>query len=435
VLGLSRVAWPTAIVPAAGQPTFTFVAGAGDLANASPFVSVYNIKGLLVALSSFMLNIEIVMPECLVPPSDVTYDDKLYAIFCLPLVLIALVGCFHCGSVIYHYFRGRRLRSGWSNSFVNTMLVILSFMYTYETRSALAVFDCSATAPPDGNFYLAGTPAMACFTTNTRWSNMALASAFAILVYTLAYPTIVFVVWALNRRLIIEDQLLRAKCTGDDRLTNPNALHLRQAFSRIYYQYQPDYSFWEVAVAGRKLLIILICTSVFDAGIQMVLVMFVLSASLGLHAYIRPYMCPSNYDAVLRSHAVAALTSPLHSAIRASLAQVEDRGKKRVHKVSPGVPVKHLQLPLHLFGRAVCSRLCKSMPALLPLQNLLTPQGRLDSRVVLGVLSSWAMDYNVLEGVVRSVCCGSKSLFVAIKRDDCAGAGAADSRGWHGHHI
>ena len=34
----------------------------------------------------------------------------------------------------------------------------------------------------------------------------------------------------------MEDQLIRARGGGDDKLSNPHALHLRQRYGRTYYQ-------------------------------------------------------------------------------------------------------------------------------------------------------------------------------------------------------
>jgi hypothetical protein len=36
----------------------------------------------------------------------------------------------------------------------------------------------------------------------------------------------------------MEDQLLRAKGTGNDELTNPNAYRFRKSFGRSYYQFK-----------------------------------------------------------------------------------------------------------------------------------------------------------------------------------------------------
>jgi hypothetical protein len=60
--------------------------------------------------------------------------------------------------------------------------------------------------------------------------------------YTIGYPSIIGMVLWKNRENIILDQYLRAKNTGDDRLSNPYSYDLRKSFSRLYYQFKPDFS-------------------------------------------------------------------------------------------------------------------------------------------------------------------------------------------------
>jgi hypothetical protein len=63
----------------------------------------------------------------------------------------------------------------------------------------------------------------------------------ATLVYGVGYPALVgYILWR-NRELIMEDQLLRAKGTGHDRLTNPRAYEVRKRFRNLYYQFRPDW--------------------------------------------------------------------------------------------------------------------------------------------------------------------------------------------------
>lgn len=62
-------------------------------------------------------------------------------------------------------------------------------------------------------------------------------SLVTMLVYVVGFPA--FVWWKLwrNKLLVYEDQLLRAKGTGNSRKENPNAYELRKAFSKVYFQY------------------------------------------------------------------------------------------------------------------------------------------------------------------------------------------------------
>jgi hypothetical protein len=123
------------------------------------------------------------------------------------------------------------------------------------TRAPAAVFDvftCRPTVPADydasgaeirymaGVFERCGVPGG----TQLRllpWAIVALA------VYVVGYPAgLALLLWR-NRELIMEDQLLRAKGAGDDRLTNPHAYLFRRMFSRVYYQFRPAVIGWVLA--------------------------------------------------------------------------------------------------------------------------------------------------------------------------------------------
>ena len=48
------------------------------------------------------------------------------------------------------------------------------------------------------------------------------------------------------------DQLLRAKGSGTDRLTNPVAYEFRRKYGRSYYQFKPDYAhYWILLIFGK----------------------------------------------------------------------------------------------------------------------------------------------------------------------------------------
>lgn len=63
-------------------------------------------------------------------------------------------------------------------------------------------------------------------------------AVIGLLVYTAGYPTFVIQNLYRNRELAMEDQLLRAKGTGNDALSNPNAYRFRRMFGRTYYQFK-----------------------------------------------------------------------------------------------------------------------------------------------------------------------------------------------------
>ena len=77
---------------------------------------------------------------------------------------------------------------------------------------------------------------------------------------------------------------------GSDRLTNPN-YEFRKRFSRFYYRYKPECSYWGVAILFRKLAIVAILHSfsthpTFQAAASIA----VLVTCYALHMELRPYL-------------------------------------------------------------------------------------------------------------------------------------------------
>jgi hypothetical protein len=110
------------------------------------------------------------------------------------------------------------------------LLVLLYFLYLYETRTMLDTFNCAPTEPDDGKEYLQ-VVFEACGEPGGTQEKLLPWSLVGLAVYTVGYPAFVLY-WVLyrNRFLIMEDQLLRAKGVGNDRLTNPHALDFRRMF-------------------------------------------------------------------------------------------------------------------------------------------------------------------------------------------------------------
>jgi len=186
-----------------------------------------------------------------------------------------------------------------------------------------------------------------------------------LLVYTIGYPVFIgYTIWS-NHELAMEDQLLRAKGVGNDKLTNPHAYLFRLQFGRSYFQFRPDYIMWILAIILRKCLIA-ITAVVFskNASFQMAACLLVMFVAYAAQTTFRPYMSPSDYDQVLRDHIEASHTSAVHARLRAAIANIETRGRKKVRR------------------------------------NLLNFDGKVDRNAILGVLSGWLFNYNTVEQVM-----------------------------------
>jgi hypothetical protein len=75
----------------------------------------------------------------------------------------------------------------------------------------------------------------------------------------------------------------------------------------------------------------------------------------------RPYMNAGEFDAVLKNHVESSFSNAIHARIRAQIANVEARGRKKVRK------------------------------------NLLNFEGKVDRSAVLGLLTGWLFNYNTIE--------------------------------------
>lgn len=57
--------------------------------------------------------------------------------------------------------------------------------------------------------------------------------------YCFGYPLGLIAKLFSNRELAMQDQLLRAKGSGSDRLSNPLAYNFRKSYGRTYYMFKP----------------------------------------------------------------------------------------------------------------------------------------------------------------------------------------------------
>jgi hypothetical protein len=136
-----------------------------------------------------------------------------------------------------------------------------------------------------------------CYTAS--WAPLAIVSAIGLLLFTIGYPMVLCYFFVTRREQIMEDQLLRAKNTGNDRMTNPHAYNLRKTFGRTYYQFKPDAYGWILAILIRKTLI---CAAIVglnhNPGFQMSGIMIVLILAFGLQLRVQPYMGAADHEQV-----------------------------------------------------------------------------------------------------------------------------------------
>jgi hypothetical protein len=173
----------------------------------------------------------------------------------------------------------------------------------------------------------------------------------------------------INRMTIMEDQLLRAKGTGNDRLTGPETFDFRRTWGRLYYQFRPDCWYWQVIIYLRKLifLIVMLYSWNQNGGYQMVGCSIVLMCFYVLHVRISPFMGPDTYEEVLRDHQNKSMTSILHARLRTAIQGIETKGLRNNRK------------------------------------NVVQYDGSVNRSAVLGFVLSSLFDYNTVEAILLFV--------------------------------
>jgi hypothetical protein len=328
------------------------------------------IRTLFQILSAFNLNIEIVTPECLIP--SITYAQKWVLIVGLPVGLAAAFGAVYLvGAAKKYALDGKRSRKevfGSASFLVAGVLTLCYLFYLYICGTIVEVFNCAPTTPPDGNTYLAATFER-CVTSppyieGSTQAVLMLPAILGIVFFMLGYPAALGYHLFKHRELAMEDQLLRAKGVGNDRLTNPHAYELRRRMGRAYFQFKPEFCLWILSILARKLCIAV--TAVFNKSpaFQMAACLIIIFIAYTAQVQVLPYMSPSDYDAVLQRHEELAERDPLHSRLKAQLAAITSQGRKAGTR------------------------------------SLLNAEGKIDRNALLGVLRGWLFNYNTVEAVM-----------------------------------
>jgi len=298
------------------------------------------IKDLFRILSAFNLNIEIIAPECAF--KGITYKQKWGMIMALPIAVFALLLVIHFSTIVYAVLikgqSSRNLVRTTASPLIAMGQVLMYFLYLYITRSVFDVMTCRSPDPAEydskGNaiLYMAGVYERCGVSGGTQLTLLGPAIA-ALVIYVLGYPIAIGYNLYKHQDLVMEDQLLRAKRVGDDRLTNPNAFEFRRRFSRAYYQFKPECFLWVLVILLRKFLIA-ISSLIFNTNqnFQMAAMLLVLFLAYAMQVRFFPYMGPKNFDEVLKQHAIAvANNNERHIRVEQTLIKIQARGRKKTY--------------------------------------------------------------------------------------------------------
>jgi hypothetical protein len=352
-------------------------------------------------LSAFNLNIEIVAPECLIP--NLSYRQKFGFIMLLPIAIASVFAVTYALMVFWKRclrgIRDRRKVYSHSPAMASSLLVLVYLLYLYLTRTLLDILNCTPTKPPDGYLYLTVVFERCNVPGGTQLTLLPVALA-GLGFYSLGYP---FFMWRLltrNKELIYEDQLLRAKGTGNDRLSNPNALDFRRKYGRSYFQFRPRWYWWILVIVARKFCIA--CVAVIfssSVGFQMASCLMIMFLAYTLQVQVRPYMCSDDYDPELKAFkAAVAAQDPLALRLKATMDGIESRGRKRTP------------------ARSVLA--------------VISAGGKIDRRALMRAVGSWVFNYNTVEAVMSFcavIVCLSGLMYQAEMSQSTGISGAIDA--------
>jgi hypothetical protein len=289
----------------------------------------------------------------------------------LPLALMAVLGLqFGWLYAFKRLCKGhtvkRKLLSHYP-TLISSWLILMYLFYLYMTKSVLDIFNCIPTSPPDGNLYLAVTFEKCTVPMTGSQAALVTPALVGLGFYTFGYPFYVASNLYRSRELVMEDQLLRAKGVGNDKLTNPNAFQIRRTFGRTYYQFKPQWYLWILAILARKLFIAV--TSIIfsaDPSFQMAACLLIMFLAFSAQVQVRPYLCAAENEGVLKENALLALAMPksVYAKLQGRLANVASQQKKQAKP------------------------------------SLLFSKGRVNTTALVAVVGKWLMNYNTMEAIM-----------------------------------
>jgi hypothetical protein len=123
------------------------------------------------------------------------------------------------------------------------------------------------------------------------------------MVYALGYPAFAAYTILRNKERIMQDQILRAKNSGNTRATNPHNYDFRKRYGKLYYQFKPWHYYWILMILFRKFSIA-VCGLMFRRTPVFLLsfTLLILFTSYSAHVRHQPYMSLSERALVLQKY-------------------------------------------------------------------------------------------------------------------------------------
>merc|ERR1711871_972298 len=119
---------------------------------------------------------------------------------------------------------------------------------------------------------------------------MLLPATLVLIVYTLGYPIFMISLFHFNRKVIMDDQMLRARGMGRTYDSNPHYV-FRKKFGRLYSHFRPSHYSWLLVIITRKFVLCVAAVSYKEnVTFQLAMLLLAVFLVLLLHVKANPFM-------------------------------------------------------------------------------------------------------------------------------------------------
>jgi len=182
-------------------------------------------------------------------------------------------------------------------------------VYLYISETSLDVFNCgkvvSETGVSDGKWYMNSEPSEVCYEEGSMQAMLQPWAIITTLVYSLGYPLLIIYLLFKpdHRKLIRQDQLLRACGTGDTPDNNPFCFNFRKRYGRLYYNFKPIYWYWIILTILRKFCIVSAALIFRDnPTFQLCVILLIMFGAYVVQTKYQPWMSNAEKAQVCTDH-------------------------------------------------------------------------------------------------------------------------------------
>jgi hypothetical protein len=285
------------------------------------------VKELFLLLSAFNFNLELIAPECAVP--SITYAGKWLFVEGMPIFAWFLLCLQWFVKFMWKRYVLRIERKAamkhW-NEIIATGVVVQRVLYLYVTRTTLDVYNCSPTDPPDYDSegkqisYMAWNLSIRCNEPGGTHLFLQPFAFFAMALYVVGLPVLAIAWLWKNKEAVKYDQILRARITGDTKITNPH-FEFRNTWKALYMNYRPGTWYWEFVICVRKFLIAFCSLSLRSTpSFQLAIALLVLFVAYIMQVRSLPYLSHARADSTAEESKRKALEgNEIHKRILAAM--------------------------------------------------------------------------------------------------------------------